>query len=245
MRSLIAALRFLTRLPVPGPNTRAEDLPPSLAWFPLVGAGVGAAIATTFAGACYWWAPALAAVVAIAVGLLLTGGFHEDAVSDSADGLGGGHTTERVVEIMKDSRIGAYGALALWVLLALRWAVLVSFSDPWLAVPAFACAAAWGRWTAAPLIRLPPIGSTGLSKDISGRIGWWPLIVATLFVLALTAGAWWCGVERAPWAALAAIIATGVWALYLRRRLGGQSGDLLGAGNQLAEAAALLVLVAR
>ena len=120
IRGLRAAVRFLTRVPVPGAVTTAEDLPHAIGWFPLVGAGVGAAIGGVATLALPWWDPAIAAVLAIAVGLLLTGGFHEDAASDAADGLGGGFTTERVLEIMRDSRIGAYGAMTLWVVLSLR-----------------------------------------------------------------------------------------------------------------------------
>jgi adenosylcobinamide-GDP ribazoletransferase len=244
-RSLIAALRFLTRLPVPGPVTRAEDLPGAVAWFPLVGAGAGAAIGGVFLLTAHWWPSSIAAVVAIAAGLILTGGFHEDAVSDAADGLGGGTSRERVLEIMKDSRLGAYGAMSLWVLLTLRWAVLVALGAGVATVVAFALAGAWGRWTAAPLLRLPPLGATGLGKDVglAQRVG--PLVIATFLVAAATAGAWWWGLPRAPWAALAALAATALWASYLARRLGGQSGDLLGAGNQLAESAVLLTLVAR
>ncbi|MDP2874707.1 MAG: adenosylcobinamide-GDP ribazoletransferase, partial [Holophaga sp.] len=117
MRSLIAAIRFLTRIPVPGPDTHVEDISRAVGWFPLVGAGVGAATAGIFiAGLKLWPAPA-AALLAVAAGLMLTGGFHEDGATDATDGLGGGWTRERVLEIMKDSRIGAYGAMALWCLL--------------------------------------------------------------------------------------------------------------------------------
>lgn len=245
IRSLIAALRFLTRLPVPGPATRAEDLPVSIAWFPLVGALCGAAIGGVCVGLAPWWPVPVAAVLAVAAGLLLTGGFHEDAASDAADGLGGGVERQQVLAIMKDSRVGAYGVLALWVLLTLRWTVLVAFAGDPMTIPAFALAGAWGRWTAAPLLRLPALATTGLSKDISATAGSWPLPAATLLVLAATAGAWWWGMARAPWAGCAALVVTGLWASYLWRRLRGQSGDLLGAGNQLAEAAVLLTLLAR
>lgn len=243
MNALIAALRFLTRLPIPGPATRAADLPFALAWFPLVGALCGAALGGTFIGLAHGWPVPVAAVLAIAVGLLLTGGFHEDAVSDAADGLGGGTDTERVLAIMKDSRIGAYGAMALWVLLTLRWTTLTQL-DPAQVITACALAGAWGRWTAAPLILLPALGNTGLSKDISQHASRLPLVIATILVVIATLGAWWLGVERAPWAALAALLTTGLWAFYLRQRLGGQSGDLLGAGNQIAEAAVLVTLLA-
>ncbi len=247
MRSLIAAFRFLTRLPVPGRPTTAEELPGALAWFPLVGALCGAAVAGVFVLAVPYWPTPVAAVLAVAFGLILTGGFHEDAASDAADGLGGGHDNESVLRIMRDSRIGAFGAMSLWVVLSARVAFLIALDglSPQLAIAAYALACAWGRWTAAPLIRLLPPLSDGLAKDIGPRLGWTPLVVATLGVAGATYAAWRLGLPHALPAAAAALTATALWALYLRRRLGGQSGDLLGAGNQLVEAAVLLVLIAR
>lgn len=240
VRALIAALRFLTRLPVPGPDTRAQDLPPAVGWYPLVGAAVGAAVGGLFIGLAHGFPAWVAAVLAVACGLLLTGGFHEDGATDAADGLGGGWTRARVLEIMKDSRIGAYGAMALWVLLSLRVACLVALGAA--AVPALLLAMAWGRWSAAPLTRLPAIGA-GLAKEITAAIPGWVPWLASALALGATALAWWLGIGRAPWAACAAVVATVLWGCYLMRRMGGQSGDLLGAGNQIAEAAVLLTLL--
>ena len=240
MRALIAAIRFLTRLPVPGPDTRAEDLPPAVGWYPLVGAAMGAAIGGIFIGLCLGLPAIVAAVLAVAAGLLLTGGFHEDGATDAADGLGGGFTTEKVLLIMKDSRIGAYGAMGLWVLLSLRAACLVALGAA--AVPALLLAMAWGRWSACILTRLPALGH-GLAKEITAAIPAWVPWLSSALVLAATALAWWLGLDRAAWAGCAAIVATLLWAAYLMRRLGGQSGDLLGAGNQIAEGVALLALL--
>jgi adenosylcobinamide-GDP ribazoletransferase len=243
MRTLIAAVRFLSRVPVPGPATRGADLPGALGWFPLVGALVGAGIGGAFVGLSLAFPAPVAAVLAVALGLLITGAFHEDAVADSADALGCGARGERAREIMKDPRIGSYAAVTLWCLLAFRAAALIALgATAWLAL-ALACA--WGRWTAAPLIRALPALGGGLGKDIAAAPGAGALALATLLALGVTALAWWLGCARAPWAALAALVATLLWALYLRRRLGGQCGDLLGAGNQAVEAAVLLVLVAQ
>ena len=241
MRPLIAACRFLTRLPVPGPATQVEDLPGAVGWFPLVGALVGLAIGGAYVGLLQVFPWMVAGVLAIAFGLLLTGGFHEDGASDAADGLGGGWTRERVLEIMKDSRVGAYGSMALWVVLTLRLACLVSLgATAWWAL---ALAMAWGRWSAALLVKLPAIGA-GLAKEVSAAVPVSTLPLATGLAVAATALVWWRFQILAPWAGAAAILMTLGWMFYLARRLGGQSGDLLGAGNQLAEAAALLVLVA-
>jgi adenosylcobinamide-GDP ribazoletransferase len=247
LATLIAAVRFLTRVPVPGRATVSADLPGAIGWFPLVGALANAAVAGLAVGLALWWPPLIAAVLAVALGLLLTGGFHEDACADSADGLGGGlGDRERILTIMKDSRIGAYAGMALWVVLTLRVAVLVGLLalPPLVAIAGFALAGAWGRWSAAPLLRLPPLASGGLAKDIAagGRPG--TVVFATALAVLLTGAAWWLGVARAPAMALAAVAATAVWAAYLTRSLGGQCGDLLGAGNQLTEVAALLVLTA-
>ena len=246
LTGLRAALRFLTRIPVPGPATVAADLPGAVAWFPLVGALLGAALAGLFLGALAWWPPAVAAALAIAGGLLLSGGFHEDAVGDAADGLGGGSDRERVLAIMKDSRVGAYGVMGLWVLLTLRFAVLgACAARPALQVVAvFALAAAWGRWTAAPLLRWLPALGEGLAKDIRNDGRALPGVVASGFALAAAGGAWWVGVPHVPVAVGVAVAVTALWGLYLHLRLGGQSGDLLGAGNQLVEAAVLLAVIA-
>ena len=245
MRSLIAAVRFLTRIPLPGRASEAHHLPGALTWFPLVGAGVGAAVGLIVVGLVPWWGVTLATVLAIAVGLLLTGGFHEDAASDAADGLGGGFTTEKVLAIMRDSRIGAYGAMSLWVVLTLRLGLLCRAYEqlpPWQLPLAYGLACAWGRWSAAPLLAaLPPL-SDGLAKDIARQASLVPLAGASLLMMAATAAAWWWEIPQWWQAAVVAIVTCGIWGLYLQRRLGGQSGDLLGAGNQLVELAVLLTL---
>ncbi len=247
--SLIAAIRFLTRIPLPGRETTAADLPWAVAWFPLVGAGCGAAAGGVAVLAAPVWGSLVAAVLAVAVGLALTGCFHEDAASDAADGLGGGHDRERVLAIMHDSRIGAYGASTLWVVLSLRTLLISQVLGhhasvlPVLATIGLACA--WGRWTAAPLLAFLPALGTGLAKDISATRARGPWLGATALVLLLTAAA---ATQLAPRVLLATSVAalatTMAWGWYLHRRLGGQTGDLLGAGNQLTELIALLVLTA-
>lgn len=249
IRELVAALRFLTRVTLPGAPTQATDLPGALSWFPLVGGLIGVAIGAIACALCAWWSPGIAALLAVAAGLLLTGGFHEDAASDAADGLGGGFTTEKVLAIMHDSRIGAYGAMSLWVVLTLRMLVLwqlLELLPHWQVPLAMGLASAWGRWTAAPLLAaLPPLAD-GLAKDIAQhRSQRLPLILATLSIALLSGGAWYLHLPQVIPAVTAALGATLLWWIYLRHRLGGQSGDLLGAGNQLTEAAALLALCAR
>jgi len=237
----LAALRFLTRIRVPGPETRAEDLGRAVGWFPLVGALVGLATAGVHALALCWWPAPVSAVLAVAFGLLLTGGFHEDGATDAADGLGGGWTRGRVVEIMRDSRIGAYGAMALWVVLTFRWAALVALDRR--ALVALPLAMAWGRWAIAVILAaLPPL-SPGLAGQVYKSLGRSSLVLGTGLAALVSAAAWALGWRRFWLPPAAALVAAVAWILYLKRRLGGQSGDLLGAGEALAEAAVLIVLL--
>lgn len=246
MSSLVAALRFLTRLPIPGRPSQVEDIARGVAWFPLVGALVGLGTALAFAAGLRLWPAPLAAVPAVAAGLLLTGGFHEDGATDAADGLGGGWTRERVVEIMKDSRIGAYGAMTLWVVLTLRWACLVVLDARALWV--LPLAMAWGRWSISAFMAwLPPIAQ-GLAREVGRGLGWRSCLGASLLLVLGHAALFHMGLLHSSGLARAAgagIGAAAVWIVYLRERMGGQSGDLLGAGNQVVEAAVLLALVAR
>lgn len=241
MRALIAAMRFLTRIPLPGPATRPEDLPRAVGWFPVVGGLVGFATAGAFVLAMRVWSPAVAAVLAIGCGLLLTGAFHEDGFADSMDGLGGGRSKTRVLQIMKDSRIGTYGSAGLWWLLMLRWAVLCELGDR--SLWAFPLAMVWGRWSAVATLRLLPSASRGLAHDLFRPAGPWPLALASGWVVAAQGLAWYFGVPRLERLVVLSVVAAATWILYLRRRLGGHTGDLLGAGNQLVETAALLALL--
>ncbi len=243
MRSLIAAFRFLTRLPVPGPETRTEDLAGAVGWFPVVGAFVGVATAGVFALALRLWAAPVAAALAVAFGLMLTGGFHEDGCTDAADGLGGGWSKERVLEIMKDSRIGAYGAMALWCTLTLRWTALWSLELQ--ALWALPLAMVWGRWSIAVMLRLLPSISQGLAREVHKGLGWGSFALATILLALANLVAWrWTALNLLR-PAIASVVVVLAWIFYLRRRLGGHSGDLLGAGNQLVEAAALLALLVK
>jgi len=241
IRSLVAAIRFLTRMPVPGRATTIPEITRGVAWFPLVGGLVGLATAGVFVLGLGLWPAGVAAALALAFGLILTGGFHEDGATDAADGLGGGWTRERVLEIMKDSRIGAYGAMALWVLLMVRWSALVALDRR--ALWALPLAMVWGRWSISALMGLLPAIAPGLAKEVGGGRQWGPFLGATALLILANVFLHRCpGLIRAAVAALVTVLA---WAWYLHRRLGGQSGDLLGAGNQLVESAVLLALVAR
>jgi adenosylcobinamide-GDP ribazoletransferase len=243
MTSLRAAIRFLTRLPCPGAATQAADLPWALMWFPLLGFFINGIIALSAWGLSSFFPLPVALILAIIVGLLITGGFHEDAISDAADGLGGGFHKQRVIEIMHDSRVGAYGVMALWATLSLRVVFLYYLLsvDPLTGALLFAFSGAWGRYSAAPLLALLPPLSDGLSKDIAVSNVRMPWLIASLWMVVVSCALWWHGCPHIGWMSLVAVVTIIVWGFYLWRRLGGQSGDLLGAGNVIVEAAVLLV----
>jgi adenosylcobinamide-GDP ribazoletransferase len=242
LRSIRAAVRFLTRLPIAGPDTTADDLPGATLWFPVVGALVGLVMGAVFLQLSHLWPAPAAALLAVALGLLITGAMHEDAVADSADGLGGAQDPAALLRIMADPRVGSYGVCALWLLLALRVTALVLLAAA--APAALVLALAWGRWSSVPLLRCLPSLHAGLGRDLGRSLRWWHLLGSLLAVLAISAATWPWLQERALLASLFAIIGTASWALYLRRGPGGQNGDLLGAGNQLVEAVVLLTCLA-
>lgn len=238
------ALQFLTRLPTeieppPGAGELAEAAP----LFPLVGALVGAVGGGAYALA---WTLGLsgflAALIAITAMVLLTGALHEDGLADVADGFGGGATRGRKLEIMRDSRLGSYGALALILALLARIGALANLGVPEVVVPAIVGAAVVSRAAILPLMRLPAARADGRASE-AGRpslaavgLG---LALAFAFALALF------GAMPAVVASASALAAAGALGLLARRQVGGITGDVLGGGQQLAEIAFLFALATR
>lgn len=235
LADLAAAFSLLTRLPVP---TRHEAPSPRAAWaWPVAGAAVGALAALATSAALWLSLPAgVAAAVALMTAALLTGGLHEDGLADTADGLIGGQTKERRLEIMKDSRIGAYGTLALLLVTLVRWSALtalVTAGQHWAALIA---AGALSRAPMAVLIAtLPNARGTGLSQ-LTGQPPRDAVIAA--LVIAAAFGFLCTGLGVVP-LALAAAATTALLARAAIKKIGGQTGDILGASQQLAEAAVL------
>jgi adenosylcobinamide-GDP ribazoletransferase len=238
---LLAAFTFLTRLPLPGAaGVDAATLARSTVWFPLVGAVVGGVGALALEGAVRIWPPVVAAALSLLATVLLTGAFHEDALADAADGLGGGRDREHALEIMRDSRIGSYGAVALVLVLSARIGCLAALATSDRAI-ALVGAHALGRWSSLPLLGLLPYARPqGAGAPFAGTTGA-RVIVGTLLAaifVALTLG------PHAPAAGLVAIAITTLAAGYFRARLGGITGDCLGATNQVVELATYLVVLA-
>lgn len=235
LTDLAAAFSLLTRLPVPAIS---EAPSPRAAWaWPVAGAAIGAVAAIAASAATALSLPAgVAAAIALVAAALLTGGLHEDGLADTADGLMGGCTKERRLEIMKDSRIGSYGTLALLLVTLVRWsalATLVAAGQHWAALIA---AGAISRAPMAVLIaHLPNARGTGLAH-LTGQpprnavLG--ALVIAATFALLST------GLALVPMV-LAAAATTALLRRAAQQRIGGQTGDILGASQQLAEAAAL------
>jgi adenosylcobinamide-GDP ribazoletransferase len=246
-RALLTDLRvaaiFLTRLSIGWPeDAPADALARSMRVFPLVGAGVGlaagAVLGLASAGLPGW----VAAALAVAAALLLTGALHEDGLADVADGFGAGRDRADTLAILHDSRIGAFGALALGLVIVIKVAALAAL-PPGQAVAALVAAEAVGR-AAAPVLLcwLPPATRDGLSAGV-GR--------PTAATAAIAAGIALClvvlllGVGRGVLALSAAAVMVWILGRFSRRRLGGQTGDVAGAAIVLASLAVLCVASAR
>ncbi len=232
LRHLAAAFRFLTRLPVPGPALPAPELGRVLAWFPVPGLVLGAlaaGFAQVLAGRL---APPVAAALIVAGLAWLTGALHLDGLADVADGLGGGHgDAGRTLAIMRDSRIGAFGAVAVALLLAVKVtavAELITQRGGW----ALLCAPAVARFAAVPLVVLFPYARPeGLGRPFHEGGGPRELAIAGAIATAVLAAAGLRSAAPAA-AALAAAVAMG---LAIRRKLGGLTGDVYGAAVEVAE----------
>ena len=258
LRHFLLAVQFFTRIPVTGKLAEWVGYSPAMlrasaAHFPAMGWIVGGASAGVFVVLCWALPPQaasvwVAAIFSTAFSVMLTGAFHEDGLADTADGLGGGFTRERALEIMKDSRIGTYGAIALVLAVLAKISLLVLLAQMHLNW------AAWGLFAAHVTSRYAPlwlirclvhVGDTpqSKSKPLADSIGLVGLAVG---------GMWWLSglglvTFFLPWAALlvavlAAVAAAALLGWRLHQRLQGYTGDGLGAAQQLSEIAFYLGL---
>ncbi len=237
---------FFTRLPPP-PGIRFEDEYLNLGsrYFSWVGVIIGLLLAGFYSLASLWWPPLLATALTLGFSLLLTGAFHEDGLADLFDGFGGGFTRERVLTIMKDSRLGTYGAAALFITIILRWQALTLLLaqdvSAWLLLP---FVHGWSRfWAISTLWTLPYAESdqASKSKPLATAFGWQASLVAALPLVGFVA--------VLPWAplvsmAVAAVLVRGVLTRWFQRRIQGYTGDCLGGAQQLQELTVLLIWLA-
>ncbi|MEY4414063.1 MAG: hypothetical protein RIQ53_1356 [Pseudomonadota bacterium] len=277
------ALQFLTRVPVRFAHFEPQWLQDCARHFPLIGAGIGAVSALVLLAAAALWSPTVAALAALAASVWLTGGFHEDGLADTCDGLGGAVSRERALTIMKDSRLGSYGALGLGLTLAAKVALLALLCAraPALAALALVVAHTVSRAATVSLLAVLPYGGDpdhAKAKPLAQSIrraglvvawGWCAVLGGGLLLAqgvidgmagplggpVLQAGAAaadpavavaWLWPSALRWAAvLAAVLwVAALCARWLRRRLGGYTGDGLGATQQWTELAVYAVLAA-
>lgn len=238
----LVAVTFLTRLPMPGRLDHYEGrLARAARYFPLAGVLVGGLAGLVFFISSAVFSPSLAAGLAIAAGLIMTGALHEDGLADTSDGIGGGKDPEQALEIMRDSRIGTYGAIALIVSIGLRWIALATLS-PVDGLIALVVAHAVSR-AVLPCILTSTnyVRSQGLALSVAGGVRPDEAVVAALLALAIA-------MTSGPAAGLITIAATvlvaGFATAWILRRIGGYTGDTLGAIQQVGEIAALITLSA-
>ena len=238
LRRFLLALQFLTRLPVPrGLATSEAELGQAAAFFPLVGVIVGASAAAVFLLVQRVVPFSVAVFVTLAFAAFITSGFHEDGLADTFDGLGGGWTKDRALEIMRDSRIGAYGSLALIFLVLGKYTTLTALEPRqiwrWLILAHTA-----SRWTVLPLcLWLPYARAEGQGKLVARQVGSLAFVIGSLtLVLVLLLFP-----PRVAFIAVAIVAAVTLFSgLYFKRRLNGITGDCLGAVNQITELAIYL-----
>ncbi len=239
-RGFVGGVAFLTRLPVRTAVTEA-DIGASVAWFPVVGALIGAASGIVFWGAASVAPGVVAALLAVATSVALTGAFHEDGLADTADAFGAASTGRDPHSAMKDPRLGAFGVLALVVGVGLRAAALAALA-PRAGALALVAAHAAARGASATVVTHAPRVADGLGSSharlATRRRG---IVAATLGAVIASVALGSSFGPATPLVALAGLAATSVvLARWARTRLGGVSGDVLGAIEQTGEVAVLL-----
>lgn len=240
--TLPLALTFLTILPWRGlGQVGPQDLARSMFWFPWVGALLGLGFWAGLAGLRLIFPPAAAAALVLALTVLATRGLHLDGLADTMDGLGGGKSPQERLAIMKDSRLGAFGAVSLFLALLLKFAFFLAWTEKGPA-PALILYPALSRWGMVFLAYLSPYARPegGLGQAMTTGVTTRVLAGATLgaAVLALLTFKG-CGLL------LLAVAAAAVWLLsiYFQKKLGGVTGDVLGAANEVLEILVLMGLL--
>lgn len=240
LRDLLFAFQFLTRIPVPGNIHSQGSLSRAAKFFPLVGLVIALGAIGLRRILSGHLAPAIVAVLILSYLVLITGGFHEDGLADAADGFGGGWKKEKILEIMRDSRIGSFGALAIALSLLARYTLLSTLRpekfSTYVIVAHVLC-----RWTTLPLsFFMPPARAEGQGAGVAQRTSTLSLVFGTVIALAICVICFFLMHQSLwlPWAA--ALLVTLLSAWYYRSQIGGVTGDCFGATNQLTEIAIYL-----
>lgn len=237
IRAFLGAVEYLTVIPI---RTRAAAPGVSAVFFPLVGALMGAAGGAVLELARGYVPFSLLALVVLAFWALLTGALHEDGFADSADAFRSWRPPEKIFEILKDSRIGAHGALALLLLVLIRWQALAALAlDP---VPALAAALGIGRAAVVALAWIAPPARAGSAAVFAASLS---SPVALAVILQAIALALWPGSRTGSFLLGGATAIVLLARAYFVRRIGGVTGDCLGATEQLVETWCLMVYTCR
>ncbi|KAA0914264.1 adenosylcobinamide-GDP ribazoletransferase [Psychrobacter sp. ANT_WB68] len=254
-RLVLVAIQFLTRLPIPSfSHYDPQWLHQSSRYFPAVGLLVGVLCAGVFWLTSLLFTPLVAAVMSTAFGIKLTGAFHEDGLADSCDGLGGGLTRERTLEIMKDSRLGTYGVLGLVSALLLKISLLAAMPVS-VAIVALIIGHTASRLFCISLLTLLPYGGEiehAKAKPMAQQLtplqglysSGWLILAIILVTLIFPNRMQQIGVVQWLLALVLALVATDYMRRLLHRRLDGYTGDGLGATQQLSEIAIYVGLAA-
>ncbi|MEP2640540.1 adenosylcobinamide-GDP ribazoletransferase [Roseobacter sp.] len=237
---ILLALTLLSRLPMPHLPTAAFENGSRAVWaYPIAGAIIGCIVAAIGAAAMGLGVPSgFAAGVMLGAGMVITGAMHEDGLADTADGFWGGFTVQRRLEIMKDSHIGTYGVLALLVVSGLRWMAYAALL-PSGVVPVIAAAALSRAGMPCLMAGLPHARTDGLSHSV-GRPGAVPVAIG--FALAASLAGLCVGGVALP-AVVAVVVVSALMGALAVRKITGQTGDVLGATQQLCELTVLAVLI--
>ncbi|MEF3273978.1 MAG: adenosylcobinamide-GDP ribazoletransferase [Chloroflexus sp.] len=238
---LIEAIRFLTILPLPGlPAMTEQSVARAIPWFPAAGLVIGSALVAVDALARPLWGDLTAAVMVVAMWGIITGGIHLDGLSDTFDAVMSWRSRERKLDIMKDSRIGAMGAIALIVLILLKVACIAGATVAW---PALLLAPMLGRWADCyGIYRFPPAREGGLGRTFSTQVRQRDFIIASLLMIG---SAWFiAGIAGIITFALVLVVVH-LLAQWWVRDLGGLTGDTYGALCEISEVVALATLTIR
>lgn len=224
------ALGFLTRVPMLARIDYTQTLMnQSSVYFPLIGLLLGAAYASLFALITLTLSPLTGLLLVLCFHLWITGAFHEDGLADSVDALGGGYSVAQRLDIMKDSRIGTYGTVALVMALALKVALLLETDHIWLALLITPCAARLTPLLLMRFMRYVSDPDTSKSKPVAERFSSARLLVALGFVLLVSLALWPWFPGLTGWIGLSVAVVAAAWGHTLQQALGGYTGDALGA----------------
>jgi adenosylcobinamide-GDP ribazoletransferase len=240
-----AALQFMTRLPVPrAPAFDAGRLAASSRWYPGVGLVVGAIAAAVFALAALVYPPLLAALLSTLAGLFATGCLHEDGFADVCDGLGGGSTPERALEIMRDSRLGTYGAAGLGLMLGGKILALAALPQAMMPAALLAGHAASRAACVVVIATSCYVRPQGTGRPVAAGPARGGLALALAVAVLALVGLGAAAGRAAFGAALGLVLGYAVMRRLFERRLGGYTGDCLGAVQQTSEIGLYLGLLA-